>query len=65
MPVTLQSVRAAPGEAEGITGRYRAASILSNGSPTRHTGGSPLGFTLLNTRRMRSPRFGRDGTAST
>ena len=42
-----------------------ARAIASNGSPTRHTRGSPSGLTLQNTRRMRSPRLGRDGNAST
>ena len=39
-------------------------AIASNGSPTRHTRAS-AGFTFVNTRRIRSPRLGRDGNAST
>ena len=51
----------------GSGARMRGSSvfaIVSNVSPTRHTRGS-AGFRFVNTRRMRSPRFGRLGNAST
>jgi hypothetical protein len=52
------------GEYGAIRGRKRRAAS-SNGSPARHTRAVPCGLALVNTRRMRSPRFGRDGNAST
>ena len=52
--------RAAVRESRG----RKCAAIESNDSPTRHTRSSPRGFTLQNTRRIRSPRLGRDGKAS-
>ena len=57
------SSRADPGRAAPIEGRNLRATD-SKRSPTRHTRSSS-GLTLENTRRMRSPRLGRDGNAST